>query len=118
VGIARVTRDERQREVPALDATPRLIQQLAGTPEPLTRASLVEESVVQGACEVNCGASGAAQVARCQVRVVGQLPLPPGLLEVVFDVPEVAENVIGLGARLDGERCLQRSRGAIEVAAT
>ena len=118
VGIAHVTRDERQREVPALDATTRLVQQLAGTPQPLTRPRPVEEPVVQGACEVHCGKPGTAQVTRRQVRVVGQLPLPPGLLEVVFDVPEVAENVIGLGAGLDGQRCLQRSRGAVEVAGT
>ena len=118
MGVAHVTRDERQREVPALDATPRLVQQLTGTHEPLTRPRLVEEPVVQGGCEVHGSTPGTAQVTCREVPVVGQLPQPPRLLEVVVDVPEVGESVIGIGAGLDGQRGLQVARGTVEVAST
>jgi hypothetical protein len=50
--------------------------------------------------------------------VVGQDPQPPGLLEVVIDVPEEGESVIGLGTGLDFERGLQVARGSVEVAST
>ena len=116
MGVAHVTRDERQSEVSALDATPHLVQQLAGTPEPLTRPLLIEEPVVQGACEVHRTKPGTAQVTCRQIPVVGQLPQPPGLLEVIVDVPEIAESVIGIGTGLDGQRGLQVARGGVEVA--
>jgi len=116
VGVAHVTRDERQSEVSALDATPHLVQQLAGTPEPLTRPLLIEEPVVQGACEVHRTKPGTAQVTCRQIPVVGQLPQPPGLLKVVVDIPEVGESVIGVGAGLDGQCRLQVARGSVEVA--
>jgi hypothetical protein len=45
------------------------------------------EPVVQGACEVHCGEPRTAQVTRRQVPVVGHLPQPPGLLEVVSMYP-------------------------------
>jgi hypothetical protein len=67
---------------------------------------------------VHCGEPGTAQVTRRQVPVVGQLPQPAGLLEVVVDVAEVGESVMGLGAGLDGQRGLQESRGSFEVAGT
>jgi hypothetical protein len=67
---------------------------------------------------VHCGKPGAAQVTHRQVGVVGQDPQPPGLLEVVIDVPEEGESVIGLGTGLDFERGLQVARGSVEVAST